>query len=229
MTSLPLGMLIEALVAVLLLVTIGYCWILNRRLQRLRADEETLRATISELITATEIAERAILGLKATANDADKTLGTRLTQAEHLSKLLAGQLGEGEAVLTRISQIAEAARTAHTAEDARRAAEEEARQRVQAQAHAQAQAEADARRLAAAQQAAAPAYQQAPQGYVAPQPAPRPAPPAAPYAGAYRPSAPAPAAPAPSPSVSARDIRAAAAEATARLERFRKKSGEAAA
>ncbi|WP_122520417.1 DUF6468 domain-containing protein [Pannonibacter phragmitetus] len=227
MTSLPLGMLIEALVAVLLLVTIGYCWILNRRLQRLRADEETLRATISELITATEIAERAILGLKATANDADKTLGTRLTQAEHLSKLLAGQLGEGEAVLTRISQIAEAARTAHTAEDARRAAEEEARQRAQAQA--QAQAEADARRLAAAQQAAAPAYQQAPQGYVAPQPAPRPAPPAAPYAGAYRPSAPAPAAPAPSPSVSARDIRAAAAEATARLERFRKKSGEAAA
>lgn len=225
MTSLPLGMLIEALVAVLLLVTIGYCWILNRRLQRLRADEETLRATISELITATEIAERAILGLKATANDADKTLGTRLTQAEHLSKLLAGQLGEGEAVLTRISQIAEAARTAHTAEDARRAAEEEARQRAQAQA----QAEADARRLASAQQAAAPAYQQAPQGYVAPQPAPRPAPPAAPYAGAYRPSAPAPAAPAPSPSVSARDIRAAAAEATARLERFRKKSGEAAA
>lgn len=229
MTSLPLGMLIEALVAVLLLVTIGYCWILNRRLQRLRADEETLRATISELITATEIAERAILGLKATANDADKTLGTRLTQAEHLSKLLAGQLGEGEAVLTRISQIAEAARTAHTAEDARRAAEEEARQRAQAQA----QAEAEARRLAAAQQAAAPSYQQAPQGYVAPQPAPRPADPssyAAPYrqpAQAYAPSAqPAPAA---APSVSARDIRAAAAEATARLERFRKKSGEAAA
>lgn len=235
MTSLPLGMLIEALVAVLLLVTIGYCWILNRRLQRLRADEETLRATISELITATEIAERAILGLKATANDADKSLGTRLTQAEHLSKLLAGQLGEGEAVLTRISQIAEAARTAHTAEDARRAAEEEARQRAQAQAQAQAraQAEAEARRLAAAQQAAAPSYQQAPQGYVAPQPAPRPAAPssyAAPYrqpAQAYAPTAqPAPAA---APSVSARDIRAAAAEATARLERFRKKSGEAAA
>ncbi len=235
MTSLPLGMLIEALVAVLLLVTIGYCWILNRRLQRLRADEETLRATISELITATEIAERAILGLKATANDADKTLGTRLTQAEHLSKLLAGQLGEGEAVLTRISQIAEAARTAHTAEDARRAAEEEARQRAQAQAQAQAraQAEAEARRLAAAQQAAAPSYQQAPQGYVAPQPAPRPAAPssyAAPYrqpAQAYAPAA--QSAPAAAPSVSARDIRAAAAEATARLERFRKKSGEAAA
>lgn len=234
MTSLPLGMLIEALVAVLLLVTIGYCWVLNRRLQRLRADEETLRATISELITATEIAERAILGLKATANDADKTLGSRLTQAEQLSKVLAEQLGEGEMVLTRISQIAEAARTAHTAEDARRAAEEEARQRAlaqaQIQAQAQAQAEAEARRLAAAQQAAA--YQAAPQGYVAPQPAPRPAAPSS-YAAPYRQPAPAyapaPAAPAAAPSVSARDIRAAAAEATARLERFRKKSGEAAA
>jgi hypothetical protein len=230
-------MLIEALVAVLLLVTIGYCWVLNRRLQRLRADEETLRATISELITATEIAERAILGLKATANDADKTLGSRLTQAEQLSKVLAEQLGEGEMVLTRISQIAEAARTAHTAEDARRAAEEEARQRalVQAQAKAQALAEAEARRLAAAHQAAAqqaPAYQSAPQGYVAPQPAPRPAAPSS-YASPYRQPAPAytqaPAVPSAAPSVSARDIRAAAAEATARLERFRKKSGEAAA
>ena len=64
MSTLPIGMIIEGLVAVLLLITIGYCWMLNRRLQRLRADEEVLRATISELMTATEIAERAILGLK---------------------------------------------------------------------------------------------------------------------------------------------------------------------
>ncbi|MEP3301507.1 MAG: chemotaxis protein, partial [Roseibium sp.] len=40
MSPLPVGMIIEGLVAVLLLVTIGYCFTLNRRLQRLRADEE---------------------------------------------------------------------------------------------------------------------------------------------------------------------------------------------
>lgn len=111
MSTLPLGMIIEGLVAVLLLITIGYCWVLNRRLQRLRADEQVLRATISELMTATEIAERAILGLKTTAADADKTLGNRLKQAETMSHNLAEHIGEGEKVFTRISQIAEAARS----------------------------------------------------------------------------------------------------------------------
>ena len=54
------GLVIEGLVAVLLIVTIGYCILLNKRLQRLKADEQSLKATIAELITATEIAERAI-------------------------------------------------------------------------------------------------------------------------------------------------------------------------
>jgi len=112
MSSLPLGTIIEGLVAVLLMITIGYCYTLNRRLQRLRADEEVLRATISELMTATEIAERAILGLKTTAGEADKTLGSRLKQAETMSHTLAQQLGEGEKVFSRITQIAEAARMA---------------------------------------------------------------------------------------------------------------------
>ena len=57
------GFMIEALVAVLLVVTIGYCMLLNKRLLRLKADEQSLKATIGELITATEIAERAIGGL----------------------------------------------------------------------------------------------------------------------------------------------------------------------
>ena len=65
--TVSLGLVIELLVAALLALTIGYCLVLNRRLKRLQADEQALRATISELITATEIAERAILGLKATA------------------------------------------------------------------------------------------------------------------------------------------------------------------
>ena len=96
MTSLPIGLIIEALVAVLLVITIAYCWILYRRLQRLRADEQTLRATISELMTATEIAERAILGLKTTAAEADKSLGKRLKESETMSNALADQIREGD-------------------------------------------------------------------------------------------------------------------------------------
>jgi hypothetical protein len=61
------GFAIESLVAILLILTIGYCMLLNTRLKRLKADEHSLKATIAELITATEIAERAIGGLKHTA------------------------------------------------------------------------------------------------------------------------------------------------------------------
>ena len=62
--SYDFGLMIESLVAILLLLTILYCVRLNRQLQRLKADEQSLKATIAELITATEIAERAIAGLK---------------------------------------------------------------------------------------------------------------------------------------------------------------------
>jgi Domain of unknown function (DUF6468) len=93
------GLMIESLVAVLLLVTIGYCVVLNGRLKRLRADEQALKATISELITATEIAGRAVAGLKTTAQEADRTLGERLKAAERLSADLDRQLRGGEAML----------------------------------------------------------------------------------------------------------------------------------
>jgi hypothetical protein len=100
----------EGLVAVLLVITIGYCMVLNSRLKRLRADEQGLRATISELVTATEIAERAIGGLKEAAVSCDRTLASRMREAEHFSVELAREIGEGQAVLSRIKQIATAAR-----------------------------------------------------------------------------------------------------------------------
>ena len=46
-----LGIVIESLVAVLLMLTIGYCMLLNKRLQRLKADEHSLKATIAELLS----------------------------------------------------------------------------------------------------------------------------------------------------------------------------------
>ena len=73
-----LGLMIESLVAVLLLLTITFCIVLNRRLKKLKADEQALKGTIAELITATEIAERAIAGLKMTVRDCDQNLSDRL-------------------------------------------------------------------------------------------------------------------------------------------------------
>jgi len=105
-----LGIVIEALVALLLIVTIGYCMLLNKRLQRLKADEQSLKATIAELITATEIAERAIGGLKHTVHDVNENLGMQIAAATDLTDRLTRQLVEGDALLGRLSRIAVAAR-----------------------------------------------------------------------------------------------------------------------
>src|SRR5215470_20315658 len=105
-----LGLVIESLVAVLLVVTIGYCILLNARLKRLRADEHSLKAVIAELITATEIAERAIGGLKHTVRDVNEHLGSQLTAATQMSAHLKHQLSEGDAVIRRLAKIASAAR-----------------------------------------------------------------------------------------------------------------------
>lgn len=100
--SFSFGLMIESLVAFLLLLTIGYCVILNRRLKRLKGDEQSLKATISELITATEIAGRAVAGLKATAQDCDGTLGERMRAAERLSEGMQRQLKAGELLLAEL-------------------------------------------------------------------------------------------------------------------------------
>ena len=105
-----LGIAIESLVALLLVLTIGYCMLLNARLKRLKADENSLKATIAELITATEIAERAIGGLKHTVRDVNENLGSQLTAAGQMSLQLKKQLAEGDNVVRRLSKIASAAR-----------------------------------------------------------------------------------------------------------------------
>jgi hypothetical protein len=96
------GLIIESLVAVLLLLTIGYCVLLNSRLKRLKADEQALKGTISELITATEIAGRAVAGLKAAAQECDGTLGERMREAERLATGMQRQLKAGELLLSEL-------------------------------------------------------------------------------------------------------------------------------
>ncbi len=113
-----LGVVIESLVAVLLMLTIGYCMLLNKRLQRLKADEHSLKATIAELITATEIAERAIGGLKHTVRDVNENLGSQLTAATQMAGHLKDMLAEGDGVIRRLSRIAIAARPSQEVEPA---------------------------------------------------------------------------------------------------------------
>ncbi|MBV9557916.1 MAG: chemotaxis protein [Pseudolabrys sp.] len=104
------GFMIESMVAILLLLTILYCVRLNKQLRLLKADEQSLRATISELVTATEIAERAIAGLKATMYDTEKSLGTQLADAERLADELARERGLSDELLNKLTRITGAGR-----------------------------------------------------------------------------------------------------------------------
>jgi hypothetical protein len=112
MTGSFYGLVIESLVVVLLGLTIGYCVVLNSRLQRLRADESSMRCTIAELITATEFAERAIKNLREITQQTNATLGQGLRASIDVTRDLDDQIARGEEVLDRIAQIAEVAEAA---------------------------------------------------------------------------------------------------------------------
>jgi len=100
------GFAIESMVSILLLLTILYCVRLNRQLRLLKADEQSLRTTISELVTATEIAERAIGGLKQTMREGEQVLSSRLQRSEELSAEIEAKMKAAEALLGKLARIA---------------------------------------------------------------------------------------------------------------------------
>lgn len=109
------GFAIESMVAVLLLLTILYCVRLSKQLRLLKADEQSLKATIGELVTATEIAERAIAELKRTASATDGTLGQHLVRGEALSAELDRQIEAADALMRRLAGIVAVSRPAAAA------------------------------------------------------------------------------------------------------------------
>lgn len=106
------GFLVETMVSTLLLLTILYCVRLNKQLRLLKADEQSLRATISELVTATEIADRAIAGLKSTMQEGEQTLRVRLERGEQLAAELDLHVTAGNQLLARLARIVAVTRPA---------------------------------------------------------------------------------------------------------------------
>jgi uncharacterized protein DUF6468 len=107
--TMNMGILVEGLVSVLLILTIGYCIILNRQLKMLRADEATLKNTIAELTIAAARAENAISGLRAAASETETALNDRTRQTNLLSRRLAEHVVAGEDVMARLAAIVQVA------------------------------------------------------------------------------------------------------------------------
>lgn len=107
-----LSLIIEMIVVILLGVTVTYCIILDRRLQKLRADETAMRQTVVDLGLATDRAERAIEGLRTVLSESDRTLGDSLKAAEATSAGLMESIRSGDEVMERIGKIVVSARRA---------------------------------------------------------------------------------------------------------------------
>ena len=105
-----LGSAIDLLVAVLLVVTICYCALLNRRLGRLRADEAALKAMVIELVNASEAAEHSVAEYRRVSTACDGLLAERLDDAKRFGGFITREIDRGEKVLERLAQLSEFAR-----------------------------------------------------------------------------------------------------------------------
>jgi hypothetical protein len=105
MFGMSFGMLVEGSVSILLAVTIGYCVVLNSRLQRLHADRDALGKMVADLVQATDLANAAVKELKSTADEADLALNARLEEAEKFGIQLANHVSAGQEVMQRIAKV----------------------------------------------------------------------------------------------------------------------------
>jgi hypothetical protein len=114
MFGLPFGIFVEGSVSILLAVTIGYCVVLNARLQHLHSDRDTLRQMIADLVRVTDLANAAVKELKSTAAQADLVLNARLEEAERFGVELANHVSAGQSLMERIIKITSVARHSRT-------------------------------------------------------------------------------------------------------------------
>lgn len=80
-----IDLIAESVVAVLLAVTIAYCFQLNRRLTALRAEQEAMADLVVGLNQATERAQDGIFQLRAASQESEETLKLEVSRARALA------------------------------------------------------------------------------------------------------------------------------------------------
>lgn len=99
-----ISLAIDILVSLLLVVTIGYSAVLNKRLKRLRDEEDVMRVTVQELVNSSSLADKALKDLKAMAENSDAALRARLSEAETTASILSQATQQGQSMLARLGQ-----------------------------------------------------------------------------------------------------------------------------
>lgn len=95
MTSGLVTMLINALIIVLLAVTIGYCWLLNRRIKILQDSRGELAKLLNHFDVSTQRASESIIGLQTASRKIGDNIQNRIDKANYLLDDLAFMIEKG--------------------------------------------------------------------------------------------------------------------------------------
>lgn len=97
-----LTLAIDGIVSVLLVITIGYAIVLNRRLKALRRDKAELQALVKTLAEASQSAEAGVQALKQAAEDVGRQLEKKVQDARSLRDDLAYMVDRGGDLADRL-------------------------------------------------------------------------------------------------------------------------------
>ena len=107
-----LGLIVEGLVSVLLVATIFYCISVNRKLDRLRHEQQGMHQFIRELSAATTNADKAIQGLRATVQDTENDLAGQIDKGQAMKRHLRSEIENAEQTMNKLVILASSAREA---------------------------------------------------------------------------------------------------------------------
>jgi hypothetical protein len=112
LSHLDLPFFMELALDLLLVFTLGYCIVLERRLATVRKGQEGLARTIGELNMAIAGAGASLRALKSAAGEAAATLDERLKRARLHIDELSVLTASGERIAARMETATTASRTA---------------------------------------------------------------------------------------------------------------------
>ncbi len=95
----------DTVVAVLLVATIGYSIVLNRRLSAMRGDRDKFEDVIRNLGTASQRAEAAVSNLRSSADDLGRRLEKRIEEARSLSDDFVYMIERGGTIADKLAGL----------------------------------------------------------------------------------------------------------------------------
>lgn len=104
------SLILDGVVAVLLVATIAYCVILNRRLAAMRGNQDEFRRIVASFNEATTRAEAGIAHLKLVGKEIDRVLKEQVGEAQALYDELVFLTDHGDRLAGRLGDSISAAR-----------------------------------------------------------------------------------------------------------------------